>query len=132
MTLLRYWGDAEVIMGEYMQENDMREDFERREAESRENRLKQREREEKRLEATRKQGEEMMRLRASLDNGEPLSNEEERRLMIWEETGGELVPENANAAAADGGVRDSMALMLYQGTTGNSKMAAITMRNQKA
>jgi hypothetical protein len=71
----------------------------------------------------------MMRLRASLDNGEPLSNEEERRLMIWEETGGELVPPGDSA---DGGVRDSMALMLYQGTTGNSKMAAITMRNQKA
>jgi len=38
MTLLRYWGDADVIMTDYMQEHDEREDFERREAESRENR----------------------------------------------------------------------------------------------
>lgn len=37
------------------------------------------------------------------------------------------------AAEDDMGVRDSMALMLYQGTTGaGSKYAAATMRNQKA
>jgi hypothetical protein len=34
----------------------------------------------------------MMRLRQSLDNGERITDEDERRLMIWEETGGELVP----------------------------------------
>ena len=70
----------------------------------------------------------MMRLRQSLDNGERITDEDERRLMIWEETGGELVPQSQD------GVRDSMALMLYQGTatTNNNRLAQITMRNQKA
>ncbi len=68
-----------------------------------------------------------MRLRASLDNGDPLSQDEERRLILWEESGGEVVP-----AEEDNGVRDSMALMLYQGTGINSRYAAATMRNQKA
>jgi hypothetical protein len=49
----------------------------------------------------------MMRLRQSLDNGVNLTDEEERRLMIWEESGGELVPQSQD------GVRDSMALVLY-------------------
>jgi hypothetical protein len=45
--------------------------------------------------------------------------------MLWEENGGELLL----SEDADPAVRDSMALMLYQGTT---KMNAATMRNQKA
>jgi hypothetical protein len=40
----------------------------------------------------RKQNDEMMRLRQSIDNGEHINQEDERRLMIWEESGGELVP----------------------------------------
>jgi hypothetical protein len=43
--------------------------------------------------------------------------------MLWEENGGEmLLSEDADPA-----VRDSMALMLYQGTA--SKINAATMRN---
>ena len=66
----------------------------------------------------RKQADEMMRLRSSVDNGENISPDEERRLMLWEESGGELVP----LESADG-IRDSMALMLYQGSTSNSRLA---------
>lgn len=46
--------------------------------------------------------------------------------MLWEENGGELLLHED----ADPAVRDSMALMLYQGTS--SKLNAATMRNQKA
>lgn len=127
MTLLRYWGDADVLMSDYMQEHDEREEQDRREQESRENRAKQEKERERRQELMKKQNEEMLRLRHSVDNGENISPDEERRLMLWEESGGELVP----LESADG-VRDSMALMLYQGTTNNSRMAQITMRNQKA
>ena len=67
----------------------------------------------------------MMKLRAQLDAGHVISEDEERRLMLWEENGGELLL----SEDADPAVRDSMALMLYQGTT---KMNAATMRNQKA
>lgn len=31
MTLLRYWGDADVLMAEYMKNHDEREEYERRE-----------------------------------------------------------------------------------------------------
>ena len=64
----------------------------------------------------------MQRLRASLDNGNELSNDEERRLVLWEETGQPDVDE-------DELIRESQALMLFSGT---SKFAAATMRNQKA
>lgn len=45
--------------------------------------------------------------------------------MLWEEKG------ESDLNDADPNVRDSMALMLYQGTT-NSRLNAATMRNQKA
>jgi|LauGreDrversion4_2_1035121.scaffolds.fasta_scaffold41280_2 hypothetical protein len=63
----------------------------------------------------------MNKLRASLDSGAILSSEDERRLMLWEQDG---------QADSQTDVRDSMALMLYQGT--GSRMNAATMRNQKA
>lgn len=47
--------------------------------------------------------------------------------MQWEENGGELLLHEDT----DPAVRDSMALMLYQGNTTN-KMNAATMRNQRA
>lgn len=31
MTLLRYWGDADVLMADYMKNHDEREEYERRE-----------------------------------------------------------------------------------------------------
>jgi hypothetical protein len=31
MTLLRYWGDADVLMVDYMKNHDEREEYERRE-----------------------------------------------------------------------------------------------------
>ena len=68
----------------------------------------------------------MTNLRALLDAGQVISDDEERRLMLWEENGGELLLHEDT----DPAVRDSMALMLYQGTT--NKMNAATMRNQKA
>lgn len=68
-----------------------------------------------------------MKLRALLDAGHVISEDEERRLMLWEENGGELLLHED----ADPAVRDSMALMLYQGGTMN-KLNAATMRNQKA
>ena len=73
--------------------HDEREEAERRDQESRENRAKQEKEREKRQDLLRRQTEDMMRLRQSLDNGEHISHEDERRLMLWEETGGEqLVP----------------------------------------
>ena len=66
----------------------------------------------------------MLKLRTSLDNGVSLNEDDERRLMVWEEGG------SADLNDSDiGGVRDSMAMMLYNGT---SRLNAATMRNQKA
>jgi len=65
----------------------------------------------------------MAKLRTSVDNGATLNNEDERRLMLWEE-GGEIPDES------ELGIRDSMAMMLFQG--GSSRINAATMRNLKA
>ena len=70
----------------------------------------------------RRYGEEMLKLRAQVDAGGQLSEDEERRLVLWEEKG------ESDLNDADPNVRDSMALMLYQGTT-NSRLNAATMRN---
>jgi hypothetical protein len=35
MTLLRYWGDADTIMGEYMREEDLKEEQDRKAQEER-------------------------------------------------------------------------------------------------
>jgi hypothetical protein len=52
----------------------------------------------------------MARLRASLDSGVVISDDEERRLMLWEENGGtDLI----DPLYGGNEVRDSMALMLY-------------------
>lgn len=68
-----------------------------------------------------------MRIRSLLDAGHVISDDEERRLMLWEENGGELIL----SEDVDPGVRDSMALMLYQGGTTN-KLNVATMRNNRA
>jgi hypothetical protein len=52
MTLLRYWGDAENLMAEYMRENDEREEFEKRDIEEKEQMVKA---ERERLEKQEKQ-----------------------------------------------------------------------------
>ena len=62
--------------------------------------------------SVRKYGDEMSRLRASLDNGASLNTEDERRLALWQETGKPIFTGNNES-----GVRDSMAMMLFQGTT---------------
>lgn len=54
MTLLRYWGDAEVIMSDYMRVHDEQEEADRREQESRENQAKKERDREKRQEALRR------------------------------------------------------------------------------
>ncbi len=125
MTLLRYWGDAEHLMNEYMEEADLQEEAEKREQMEKKQQNKaeaaQREKREKEQLVRKRVEEEMNKLRASLDSGAILSSEDERRLMLWEQDG---------QADSQTDVRDSMALMLYQGT--GSRMNAATMRNQKA
>jgi hypothetical protein len=56
----------------------------------------------------RRYGEEMLKLRAQLDKGAILSEDEEKRLSLWEEKG-----EADFGNDSDPNVRDSMALMLY-------------------
>jgi len=54
MTLLRYWGDADILMTDFMRMHDEQEEAERREQESRENRAKQDKERERRQENFRK------------------------------------------------------------------------------
>jgi hypothetical protein len=64
----------------------------------------------------------MQRLRMSMDNGVELSADDERRLVLWEETG----QTDINMEG------DSMAMMLYQGGGITSRLNQATMRNMKA
>lgn len=127
MTLLRYWGDAETMMTEYTRDNDQKDELDKKEQLMRDQTMKlqreKKDKDDKYQAAVKRHGDDMAKLRTSVDNGATLNNEDERRLMLWEE-GGEIPDES------ELGIRDSMAMMLFQG--GSSRINAATMRNLKA